>query len=443
MDQNIRQAINTLIGAKLPISFFHAKWKYGGLSIQNLQERFYTEIIKIMGKMILNPNKKLKELLIYSLENERKYRKININNNGNSFFFNWEDNSIMEHYGTNCITSRGRIACKKLQIKIDLIKNNNELQIKDLLSNKTKNFSAYSKFANYINKIVEKRWNNKINQNTFNLHGFHSLANSTFSNYFIKRMTKPIKDNLFKFIIKARTNTLPTPQFVDLMNNRPTSYCQLCERNGTLKKASLSHILNSCLTYFGEYTKRHNTIVEILKENIIKVMEIDEFIENATIRIDSLSEENKKLIPDLSIWTNNYKDLIIIEVSCPYASFSNGTSTLEIVQTHKMNKYKSLVEEIISKGIKTKLYTIIISSLGAITKETYKNLLLLFKDTKITNKITRRLNMATINGSWKIWIKRAKLMNQQPELLNELPIDDEETMTEDSESISLEDEEEH
>ena len=54
----------------------------------------------------------------------------------------------------------------------------------------------------FINKIIDKRWNKKINQNIFNLRCFHPLANSTFSNYFIKRMIMML-DALIRSLLRC------------------------------------------------------------------------------------------------------------------------------------------------------------------------------------------------------------------------------------------------
>lgn len=79
-------------------------------------------------------------------------------------------------------------------------------------------------------------------------------------------------------------------------------------------------------------------------------------------------------------------------------------SSLEIREEEKVNKYSKLIDDIKDTwSIDSNLYVIVVSSLGAITKNTVKTLKKLFITKERSKLIAKRCVIAAIRGSWAIF----------------------------------------
>ena len=101
----------------------------------------------------------------------------------------------------------------------------------------------------------------------------------------------------------------------------------------------------------------------------------------------------------------------IVEVNCPYGGYtiSNGsrTSKLRLRRIEKIDKYKDLVNEIASKwNAKVHFYTIVISSLGVVPKESLRDLKKLMGSKNRTLKAAKRIALAVLIGSYNIFYER-------------------------------------
>lgn len=77
-------------------------------------------------------------------------------------------------------------------------------------------------------QLIRTKWKEQISQATFHLHSFLSLANNKDSNAFMQRVSKPAKDSFVQFAIKARTNTLPTQEFIEIIKGQQHTGCPKC-----------------------------------------------------------------------------------------------------------------------------------------------------------------------------------------------------------------------
>ena len=178
------------------------------------------------------------------------------------------------------------------------------------------------------------------------------------------------------------------------------------------------HRLNKCIGSLSKINERHNAIVKVVRDGIMEKFgnSAPPIIENSQVFIDGLpdlSEKVKNLKPD--IWyASPEKDKLrvdIVEITCPYGMISElgnaRTSTLEHARAKKIEKYSELVEEIRSKWkAKVTLFTIVVSSLGAVPKETLKDLISLTGDKKKATLIAKKCCLEALRHSWSIFTGR-------------------------------------
>ena len=121
----------------------------------------------------------------------------------------------------------------------------------------------------------------------------------------------------------------------------------------------------------------------------------------------SIEAPYSSLKPDLLAWNDN--EIKIVEFSCPYdMQRENGEDTMEETYKTKRMKYSDLVQRCEAKYNKvTKLYIIIVSSLGAIYKETINDLNKLYKGEpmKKMRQLYTQISNAAITGSYFIFYK--------------------------------------
>ena len=437
LDSFIRQSFNNIFKVKIPLQCYHANWKDGGLSIPNLELKNYSTIVKSFLKILLLPkNDKLRKLIKVSIRDERIKRRINEQGqNENNYFLNWCEINENSRSGTNCLAYRTLNAAKRLNISIKKIKNN--IIIKDLNTSYKKECDNYNAVANFINTIIKRRWQESIDASTLHLHGFHSLKNAPYSNGFIINMRRPVDDKLFTFAFKARTNSLPTPANIELYNNVPHKNCTICEQSNIYASVSLLHILNKCITSRQLINTRHNKISTILREQIRKSWNIEDILENKNVPLENLTDRAKNLRPDMIILSENRQKMTIIEITCPYANYSNNQSTLETAYYNKKAKYNNLIEEIRENNINVEFIVIVISSLYGIYKESWKDIQRMFPARKTQAKLAHRLVSNTLFGSAKIWWNRCRNIERNEEEDNEEGNNEEEETREENDDISL------
>jgi len=138
-----------------------------------------------------------------------------------------------------------------------------------------------------------------------------------------------------------------------------------------------------------------------------------------------LSDENKRLKPDIHFLDTVTDTINIIEITCPYNQMTQVNNefvnTLVQRQETKEVKYRSLKEETEAlTGMKTKLFTIVVSSLGHITVKTKENLIELFGKTK-AKKIAEKLSRITLEGSAAIYYGRSIQRIKELVINNENP----------------------
>ena len=164
-------------------------------------------------------------------------------------------------------------------------------------------------------------------------------------------------------------------------------------------------------------TARHNAIARVISDGLKDMLGFNcpPLNENSTVFIrdeEILPERSRNMKPD--IWfieedVHTHKRTInIIEITCPYGMQTDTAqgrrSSLEIREEEKVNKYSKLIDDIKDTwSIDSNLYVIVVSSLGAITKNTVKTLKKLFITKERSKLIAKRCVIAAIRGSWAIF----------------------------------------
>ena len=144
--------------------------------------------------------------------------------------------------------------------------------------------------------------------------------------------------------------------------------------------------------------RRHNAVSDIIRDAITKHSRNTRIHEDSTIRgTDNrrLTGETADLKPDL--WFRRGHTLYLVEITIPYA---NGPTTLEDRYNGKVTKYEALRHDCHTTfGDEVKQVTIVVSSLGAIYKESIKDLKLLLDSKEARQKVWKRIVVATIRES--------------------------------------------
>ena len=257
-------------------------------------------------------------------------------------------------------------------------------------------------------------------------HAFITLKENPNSNAFIQRIERSATDSFVKFAIAARCNALPTQEMKEVMQRQPHRPCEKC---GKPVNGSLQHIMNGSPAHRRWIIERHDAIVR----HLAKVLRTDDhqyICTNARIAQIEL-EENRRLKPDIQIWSQDRSGATIIEVNCPYAQEWKGQNSLQEKYERKKQKYKRLIQEMRERGIAAKAMIVVVSSLGAIYKQTEKKIRKYIRNKREANKICRMISSLAILGSARLWWKskeRFRDIRAQEEAKNnneeEMPTED-------------------
>jgi hypothetical protein len=224
----------------------------------------------------------------------------------------------------------------------------------------------------------------------------------------------------FRFAVAARTDNLPTPANIKREYNTEGERCRRCGGEGV---PTLAHILNKCRPEMVKMTERHNALSGVIKRAVMEELGdqiTNGIFDNVTVQIEGLSDEVSRQKPDL--WfisdTNGTRRMELIEFTCPYGYISqpdergNRVNSLEQAYKKKHAKYALLAEEIQERAnLEVRVTVIVVSSLGAVYRESLKELGKMLRCSKTTlRKLAKRMSETVITGSMKLWREYAKTM---------------------------------
>ena len=181
----------------------------------------------------------------------------------------------------------------------------------------------------------------------------------------------PVK--VLKFLINAVSDTVNTRANLLRWGKSTTSKCRHCDCVETL-----NHVLNCCSVFLsqGRYTWRHNNVlkcfVEMITESISPDTKILHDIPYLTgyspVSTIPLPCTQTNLKPDLCIYDENSKKIMIMELTVP---FELG---IEKAHQYKVNKYSSLVTDIRNNNYEVEYLAIEVGSRGFISSNNTQRL---------------------------------------------------------------------
>ena len=405
IDQRIRASLNKLIGAKLPKAAYHASWKDGGMGISSVIDRQQVAQLRAFLCMITSKHQKIQNLMKKALKDERKFRKIPEGNNG--LFLNWSptpERPIEHTKGTSSLAAKACKVCNQLKIKMKEEEDPDQVELNISILDTVIPIRHQSNANKALLHLMREKWKEELCKDTFHLHTFQSLRDNNLSTAFMNRIQNPAKDSFFKFVCKARTNTLPTKEFIAIMQGRESPKCSKCHEN---INESLQHILNGCAANVRLIMDRHNAIARYINDEMRKTYsELKYSALDATIQEVDI-QENRRLKPDIQLWNENRTKVILVEINVPYATQWQGQHSLEEKYNIKVEKYRDLTRELRARGVRTELFVIVVSSLGALYKESQSAIFRMFTDEKKAKSICRMISGMALNGSYKIWKEHA------------------------------------
>ena len=152
----------------------------------------------------------------------------------------------------------------------------------------------------------------------------------------------------WRFIHRARTNTLPTNAAKSRWSNTSPA-CRRCHASS--QPETLPHILCHCRPNMVSIRDRHNRIVTRLSKAIYR----------GDVTLDqSVPDAPSADRPDIVIRDGN--NVIIIDVACP---FENDADALQTAADRKCSKYQPLADHFKAQGKNAKVFGFIVGALGS------------------------------------------------------------------------------
>ena len=176
------------------------------------------------------------------------------------------------------------------------------------------------------------------------------------------------------FLLRAGSDTLPTPMNLRRMRIQHGSKCPLCSS----VRPTITHILNGCFTalHQGRYTWRYDSVLAKISQGIKSLLP-----ESTTLYadLDGMRADNNPpstispnilstaMRPDIVI-IDLYKNVWMLELTVP----TNTPTGLSQARTRKQNKpeYSNFVTDFESLGWKVNYNRVEIDSLGHFTQDT-------------------------------------------------------------------------
>ena len=152
----------------------------------------------------------------------------------------------------------------------------------------------------------------------------------------------------WRFIHRARTNTLPTNDVKSRWSDECSPMCRRC--GSETDTETLPHIICNCRPNMVTITSRHDAVLNRLVKEIKKGdVVIDQTVPGAP------GEDR----PDIVVREGD--TALIIDVTCP---FENGKSALSVADDRKKAKYNYLIDFFASQNIRAKVYGFVVGALG-------------------------------------------------------------------------------
>jgi hypothetical protein len=382
-----------------------------------MYERLLTLRVKALLAMTNSSTAKTRKLMNLFISSERQYRNIREFPKAESRFLNWETNENGKFPPTarksrcSTLAIRAKEAGDKLNLTLTFT-DDNLIQGLDLKKHGQQPIVYQKKLTKMIIERVRYENRKQLTKKEYHCHSLRDLKRNADSNFFFGNSTAEVPDKLVKFVVKGRLNQLPTGENKEKWASpaeaaQQNFQCPHCHSSNA--KDSLMHRLNGCPARQTEKTRRHNAVVRRIRTKIAEKLHVNP-LENSTVRINGarLNDQHLQLLkPDLQFVINN--KLHLVEITTPYGERTQRNqrqggrvSSLALARQQKVEKYTPLVNACAAQfGIQVELFTVVISSLGAIPPETRKDLQILLGLRKFEEaKFLRSLCIDACRGSY-------------------------------------------
>ncbi len=182
----------------------------------------------------------------------------------------------------------------------------------------------------------------------------HSVSHIIYSN-------ATISEEILTFCVQARLQVLPTKCNLSLWF--PSTHSTLCLLHDPPQHLeSVAHIMNSCSSFKGLYTARHDRLVDLIAAQIPCVAD-EQIFKHTTVQSEWFNSPANTFLgiantPDIINISQNGKTVTLFEVSCAFDLF------MEDSYCSKILKYQSLISTVENLGYKCQLIVLVFGSLG-------------------------------------------------------------------------------
>jgi hypothetical protein len=281
----------------IPSDFHYLNSGKGGLGLMKLSDRY---IICKIANLFHIFNSEIGPLYKKYLEETRTFLGIEtlefptLDEDGlpayvpEKTFFNWkiesEDKFKISDLNRNHYNSKfysepleAIRAIRESNLRIDFVPSDEtKLMVWDR-SNKDKSIAIdgnyeTNKFSSKISKIIQNFYiqgSNKLKLTNRNLPPLKGKQN----NFMIFSFANTINDNKMRFIIHARYGTLVTPARAKLIYHKDDDLDK-CTCDCLWKTLNLKHIINCCRFHSAGILARHNSIGNVVKEEVRKELKV-------------------------------------------------------------------------------------------------------------------------------------------------------------------------
>ena len=258
---------------------------------------------------------------------------------------------------------------------------------------------------------------------------------------------------ILSFLLNAQINSLPSPSMMKLMGYSSSDICPLCKSRKTQKICTLFHILVGCdrALKTKRYSWRHDSVLATLLPHLQrKIKEINackpgkDCIPHISSSFVSANKNSKSsfrvfhfqrsllhgaydwqllvdfnhnqivfppticptdLRPDIVIWSESLKKVIIIELTCP------AEENIVAAQVRKSARYlelQNLIKTFTKGSWTSKALTIEVGARGFVARSMSSCLRRLGFSSRSTSHICRSVSLITARCSYAIWCARTQ-----------------------------------
>ena len=216
-----------------------------------------------------------------------------------------------------------------------------------------------------------KCWNQKLSSLCVQ-NKFLNITELEAENHFWRRIMDGLPSGQLSFMIRAGSDTLPTPMNLQRYKIQVSSHCKLCQR----PQATTGHILSPCPQALeqGRYTWRHDSVLLSL------VRSLEKALSNVQIYADldnmRAQEHPPATIPPSLSSTSSRPDIVCVNgpniALLELTVSGNSKEAMRQARERKQQKrpYLEITNDLHRQGLNTKYDTIEIGALGHSTKDT-------------------------------------------------------------------------